>query len=312
MYSVFLNWAKGLVTLIIFTASLYLFYRYRDEFYLISKITPALFIGLSFLTILSIIINGNKLRHITKSFNIQLNFNEWVGLAFISSFFNGIVYKSGSLFTSNYLKRNHDFSYASFIGALGADHLMMILINACVGLVASIYITILSANIFPILFFFLAIIIGVFYLFRNPFGLFKPKNQFFDTILRASETLNKILQNKLLFKELLLNNCFLIMVIGLRLYFACQAMGINFELFYCYIFTSVSAFIRLIPMLQSDIGSRELTVGFLSESFGSGFRQGVLATVVDRIFEIIWALIGIAIFKNLLFKTIHNKSKNNI
>ena len=133
-----------------------------------------------------------------------------------------------------------------------------------------------------------------------------------DTILRASDTLNKILQNKPLFKKLFLNNLFLIMVIGLRFYFACQAIGINFELFYCYIFTSVSAFIRLIPMLQSDIGSRELTVGFLSKSFGSGFRQGILATVIDRIFEMIWALIGIAIFKNLLFRAIPKNNKNKI
>ncbi len=312
MDSVFINWTKKLITLTIFVASLYLFYRYREDFYLISKITPALFIGLSFLTILSIIINGNKLRLITKSFNIELNINEWIGLAFISSFLNGFVYKSGSLITSNYLKRNHNFSYASFIGALGADHLMMILINACVGLTVSIYITILSTKFFPILFLFLAMVIGVFYLFRNPFGLFKSKNRFFGTILRASDTLNKILQNKPLFKILFLNNLFLITIIGLRLYFACQAIGINFDLIYCYIFTTVSAFIRLIPMLQSDIGSREFAVGFLSQSFGSGFKQGVLATAVDRIFEIIWALIGIAIFKNLLFRTIPNSQKNKI
>ena len=43
--------------------------------------------------------------------------------------FNGLVYKSGSLFTSNYLKEKHNLSYTSFVGALGGDHLMMILIN---------------------------------------------------------------------------------------------------------------------------------------------------------------------------------------
>ena len=65
-------------------------------------------------------------------------------------------------------------------------------------------------------------------------------------------------------------------------------------------------------MLQSDIGSREFAVGFLSQSLGSGFKQGVLATVVDRIFEMFWALIGIAVFKNFIFNTIliRNKNKN--
>ena len=86
---------------------------------------------------------------------------------------------------------------------------------------------------------------------------------------------------------------------GLRLYFACKAIGINFEILNCYIFTTASAFIRLIPMLQSDIGSRELAVGFLSESLGTGFKQGVLATAADRVFEMAWGLIGLAVFKNL-------------
>ena len=312
MEFVFSNWAKKLITLTIFFGSLYFFYRYREEFYLFLKITPSSFIALSFFTILSLIINGNKLRLITESFKIQLSLKEWLGLAFISSFLNGVVYKSGSLITSNYLKRNHNFSYSSFIGALGADHLVMILINACLGLLASIYVATLSTINFFIIFLFLSILIGVAYLFRTPFEFFKSKNRVFDAILRASETLNKILHNKPLFNKLFLNNLFLIIAIGLRFYFACQAIGINFELFYCYIFTTVSAFIRLIPMLQSDIGSREFAVGFLSQSFGSGFKQGALATAVDRIFEMTWALIGIAIFKNLLFNTIFSSNKNKV
>ena len=90
---------------------------------------------------------------------------------------------------------------------------------------------------------------------------------------------------------------------GLRLYFACKAIGINFEILNCYIFTTASAFIRLIPMLQSDIGSRELAVGFLSETLGSGFKQGVLATATDRVFEMTWGLIGLAVFRNLFIRS---------
>ena len=96
---------------------------------------------------------------------------------------------------------------------------------------------------------------------------------------------------------------------GLRFYFACKAIGINIDILYCYIFTTVSAFVRLVPMLQSDIGSRELAVGFLSQSLGSGFKQGVLATAVDRVFEMVWALIGMAFFKNLLISTTLNTSE---
>ena len=87
---------------------------------------------------------------------------------------------------------------------------------------------------------------------------------------------------------------------GLRFYFACKSIGLNIDILYCYIFTTASAFVRLAPMLQSDIGSRELAVGYLSQSLGLGFKQGVLATAVDRVFEMALALIGMAGFRNLL------------
>tara|TARA_B100001123_G_C15208877_1_gene986423 strand:- start:247 stop:1188 length:942 start_codon:yes stop_codon:yes gene_type:complete len=311
MPSPLLKWINGLITIAIAIISFYLFYQHREDFYLISKLNPNLFFTLSFLSILSIIINGNKLRHITESFNIKLNFNEWVGLAFISSSLNGVVYKSGSLITSNYLKRQHYFPYTSFIGSLGADHLMLILINACIALGISIYSITLSEKIFPLTLVFLGIVITVLYLAKSPFRFSKSENRFFKTLLQAARILNNILQNKLLFRKLVLNNLFLVIVMGLRFYFACKAIGINIDILNCYIFTTVSAFVRLIPMLQSDIGSRELAVGFLSQSFGSGFKQGVLATAVDRVFEMVWALLGMAIFKNLLFSANPNTNKEN-
>ena len=310
MSLILLKWLKTLTTLTIVLVSLYYFYQYKEDFSLITEVSPLSLIALSLLSILSITINGNKLRLITESFKIKLNSQEWVGLAFISSFFNGVVYKSGSLITSNFLKREYKFPYPSFIGALGADHLMMILINAFIGLGISIYASTLSLNILPLSFLFLALVFGIFYLARNPLSISNSKNQFFDALTQATDTLNKILKNKLLFKYLFLNNLFLAIVMGLRLYIACKVIGINFEFLDCYIFTTASAFVRLIPMLQSDIGSRELAVGFLSESLGSGFKQGVLSAATDRIFEMIWGLIGLVVFIRILIRSSANKIKD--
>ena len=311
MPSTLLNWTKGLITLTIAIISFYLFYQYREDFYLISQVNSILFITLSLLSILSIIINGNKLRIITESFNIKLKPNEWVGLSFISSSLNGVVYKSGSLITSNYLKRQHNFPYTSFVGSLGADHLIMIMINASIAFGISIYSITLSVKTLALALLFLGMIITILYLVKSPSRFAKSENRFFKAFLQTAKILNNILQNKLLFRNLILNNLFLFIVMGLRFYFACKAIGINIDILYCYIFTTVSAFVRLVPMLQSDIGSRELVVGFLSQSFGSGFKQGVLATAVDRVFEMIWALIGMAFFKNLLISTTLNTSEEN-
>ncbi|MEC7785854.1 MAG: hypothetical protein VX579_02800, partial [Nitrospinota bacterium] len=118
---------------------------------------------------------------------------------------------------------------------------------------------------------------------------------------RTTITLKEIFKNKKLFKKLFLNNSILVFLTGLRLFISCKAMGINFELSHCYLYTTVWAFVRLIPMLQSDIGTRELATGFLSEIISSGFKQGILATTVDRVLEMALALVGTTIFNHMVF-----------
>ncbi len=299
------KWIKILTTLVIVFVSFYFFYLYREDFYLIAKVSPIIFIGLSILVIFSIILNGNKLRNITRSFNIELRSKEWIGLAFISSSLNGIVYKSGSIVISNYLKRNYDFPYASFIGALGADHFLMILINACLGFGISIYTMIAHPEIFPLALLYLVAGITLLYFIKNPFKVSRTDKRFLDALSRTTITLNTIIKNKALSYNLLLNNSILVFVTGLRFFIACKAIGMDLELLHCYLYTTVWAFVRLIPMLQSDIGSRELATGFLAEVLSSGFKQGILATAVDRIFEMALSLAGTTILNNVLFSSRH-------
>ena len=59
-------------------------------------------------------------------------------------------------------------------------------------------------------------------------------------------------------------------------------------------------FIRIIPITYSDIGVREITVGFLSEILGSGLKAGVLITTTDRIFELLWTGLCVSVFRNFL------------
>ena len=158
---------------------------------------------------------------------------------------------------------------------------------------------------FPLTCWFLVVGIALLYLIINPVNVSRTEKRFLDALSRVTITLNDIFKNKKLFKKLFLNNSILVFLTGLRLFIACKAIGVDFELLHCYLYTTVWAFVRLIPMLQSDIGSRELATGFLSEILGSGFKQGILATVVDRIFEMALALVGTTIFKNILLSSRH-------
>ena len=186
MSSNLFKWTKRISTIAIVLVSFYLFYKFREDFYLISNVSPVLVIVLSFLVIISITINGNKLNYITRSFNIELRTNEWVGLAFISSCLNGVVFKSGSVVTSNFLKRKHNFPYTSFVGAMGADHFMMILINAFVGLSVSIYIMISHPVIYPLTCLFLSVLTLLIDFIRKPIDFSGTKNRFCGVLSRAA------------------------------------------------------------------------------------------------------------------------------
>ena len=100
MSLILFKWTKRLTTLTIVLVSLYYFSQHKEDFYLISKISPLFLIALSLLAILSITINGNKLRLITESFRISLNSQEWLGLAFISSL--GAYAPSGFIYAKDF------------------------------------------------------------------------------------------------------------------------------------------------------------------------------------------------------------------
>ena len=59
------------------------------------------------------------------------------------------------------------------------------------------------------------------------------------------------------------------------------------------------------PLIQSDIGARELTTGFLAEILGSGFKEGVLTTAIDRILEMTVALVGTIFFSHILLTSMN-------
>lgn len=301
MPSSLLPWIKRALTVAIGGIFLFLLFKFRNDFHLIRNVTPGIFAALSLLVCVSILLNGLKLNRVLRSFGIHLTGKEWVGLAFISATLNGVVFKSGALVTSSYLKRKHELPYASFVGAMGADHLMMIFINALAGSAISIYLVLSGKPLVPVAAGFLLLTLGLILVMRRRFILNRQSNPFFDAVARAVRALDGILQNQPLFHSLLLQNLVLVAVMGLRFYVACQALALDIPLAHCYLFTTVMSFVRLVPMIQSDIGSRELAVGFLSEAVGSGFKQGMLATVVDRIIELFWAVLIAACFKNLLF-----------
>lgn len=274
--------------------------KFSDDFYKIRDISPFQFILLFMLAVATIAINGAKLKLITGTFNIDLTFREWFGLSSLAISLNSLVFKSGMVITSNYLKRTHGFPYMSYIGSFGADFLITLTINAWAGLLASGYLLFLGKGDKLMTAGFIVFIATLFLLMKNSFSFKKREHRILDALARALESLNNLLRGKKTFWALSFWGIALLLVMALRFYVSGAVLHLNIPLAHCFLFIIVVTIVRYIPMIQSDIGTRELAVGLLSEFLGNGLKEGFLVTVVDRIFVLCWCLIFAFAYKSIL------------
>ena len=122
----------------------------------------------------------------------------------------------------------------------------------------------------------------------------------FGLLRRGTESFNTLLRDQNLLRSLGVHNILLTLTIGFRLYTAYSILHIETLLSHCFLFAIAIIFARVIPITHNDVGVRELAVGFLSSLLGSGLKVGVLATVVDRIFELLWTTLYTGVFRNFL------------
>lgn len=304
------NNLKYLITGIFLIVLGFFAFKFSEELLIIRGISPLQILGMFCLAVLTITVNGSKLNQITQSFNIRLQGREWFGLSSITTTLNNVFFKAGSLVTSNYLKRKYDFPYMSFVGSLGADQLILLFINSLLGGCVSFYLLIQIGKDLqlPGIVYGLAALI-LFVVMKGKVEL-KSKDHFiWDALIRALQGLDSILKNKKLFYTLCAHNLALLGILSLRFYVVCHILGLDIPLAYCFLFTTMVIFVSAVPMFQSDVGARELAVGFLSELVGVGFNQGLLATLIDRVIVLFYTTLLALIFKNILHDSQTNKQQ---
>ena len=295
------KFAQYLITAIATLTLAAFIFKYNDDFYKLRDISLLQLVLLFILTVATIAINGVKLKLITRTFNITLNFKEWFGLSSLSISLNSLLFKTGSIITSNYLKRTHGFTYMNYVGTFGVDLLITLSINAWVGLLASCYLLFLGKGDYTLMTAgFIAVIAVLFLLMNNTFSFKKREHRIIDALARALSSLNNLLQDKKSFWGLCFLGVVLMLVTALRFYVSGTVLRLDIPLSHCFLFVIVITVIRYIPMIQNDIGTRELGVGLLSEFLGNGMKEGFLVTVVDRLFVLFWCLVFAFFYKNIL------------
>ncbi len=292
---------KYLITLTLLGVFIFFLGRYKDQLVIVREISIAQFGVIFFLVVLSVTLNGSKLNQLTRFFSLKLSAREWFGLSSITTTLNNIFFKAGSLAASNYLKRKHDFSYMSFLGSLGADQLILFFMSGGLGCVISFYLMTVTVNDFhwvALAYLFLVLVLFLAIQFAPRFK--RQNHKALDALIRAVDALSRILKDRRLFLTLCAHNIALIVLTSLRFFVACKVLHLEVPLVHCFLFTTVMIFVSALPLFQSDIGTREIAVGLLSELAGTGFNEGLLATTLDRVFVFFLTLFFTLYFKNLL------------
>ena len=292
---------KYIFTAVTFFVFGFFLFNYYKDFYIIRNISTLQLIAISLLILFGVTINGSKLNRIAINFGIQLRLGEWLALSSMTTVLNSLFFKAGSMATSSYLKKKYSFPYSSFAGTFLGDQLIILFIGALTGSIVCLHLGLSGHQ--KLLFIcagFALTAALLFFLMRGRIGLPQKGSTIFDLLRRGIESFNMLLSNKSLLYFLGFHNIFLIITIGLRFYMACSILHVEVPLSHCLLFATIAIFARIIPLTHNDIGLRELSVGFLSGVLGSGLKAGVLATVVDRIFELLWTILCTGFFRNFL------------
>ncbi|MBN4079647.1 flippase-like domain-containing protein [bacterium AH-315-C08] len=278
--------------------------KHQSNLLALREISAGQFFLIAGIVIASLLINGSKLKVLAGSYNIQLNPSEIIGLSSITTSLNNFFFKAGSLFTSNYLKQRHEFPFMSFAGTQGADHLILFFINALCGLTISLALVFEEKEIFlPLVICYFSAAVFLILVFSKTFNFQHRSNKFLNALIRAINSLYRIIKNKKLFSLLCAHNMLLVGLSALRLLLVCKALNIEISFGYCLLFITLTPVISAIPIIHSDLGTRELAIGMYSQWLGMGFQTGMLATLLDRCFVLFWAILISLYYRSLFFST---------
>jgi hypothetical protein len=278
--------------------------KHQNNLLALKEISAGQFFLIAGIVISSLLINGSKLKILAGSYNIQLNPREIIGLSSITTSLNNFFFKAGSLFTSNYLKQRHEFPFLSFVGTQGADHLILFFINALCGLTISLALIFEQKEIFfPLAICYFSVAVFLILVFSKTFNFQHRSNKFLNALIRAINSLYRILKNKKLFYLLCAHNILLVGLNALRLLLVCKALNIEISFEHCLLFVTLTPVISAIPIIHSDLGTRELAIGMYSQWLGMGFQTGMLATLLDRCFVLFWAILISLYYRSLFFST---------
>jgi len=306
---------KKLMTLLVYLVLLILLFIFiknnYNDFTSIPKISFRYLPLMIFLSFLGLYINGIRIKLFSSYYNINLKIKEWMGLAAITVMGNYLTPRGGVIARGFYLKKIHNFPYATFLTTMTALYIIRFLVYGLSGLLLTV-LALIYLNIFNIWIFiaFLLLTLATLFLIFFPPEFRRRNNKILDWIINIINGWKLLSKDSRLLYKLSVYELFFVLIMGTRLFFAYRSFDLSVPIFIIFIISIFSTISTLISITPAGLGVTEFIITLSSTFLGLTVAEGLQVALLDRLASVIISFSFGLIYSYILMNNSNSQPRN--
>lgn len=286
-----LKYLKIVITIAVLGFFVYYFINNKEDLLKVLSVPILPLVGIMISYSIVFYLNGVFIKVILKTFKKKISLIESFYVSVISSLGNYFLpMRGGAVIRSVYLKKNFEFPYEYFVSTLYGYYIIVFLVNAFVGLISLVVISIkYGVTSIPLYLFFGGLFVAMLVLSFVKFPVKKikgSKNKVLDKVLSVIKNIlegwNMIVENKRLLISLIVITL-VALVAGIALfYFEFRALSIDASIMNVILYNCLSGVSLLVSITPGSLGIREGIFSITSDILGISNEQIMQLALLDR------------------------------
>lgn len=287
------KYTKAIITAIVLGLFIWYFFNNKEQLKEILSINPLYLVPIVFIQYLTMVFNGLFIKQILDVFEKRISLIESFYISTISSIGNYFgPFLGGAGVRAVYLKKKHKLPYSHFMATLSGNYVIVILLNAALGLVALAFLqpNMKDVNTMISILFLLGMLMfsGLFITIGVPKSLIvriKSNSKIprvSKIISQMSEGWNEITSNKKLLLELSLLTVINFILSVLLVQVELAAIGLNLGLWNAVFYSVLGTVSLFLSFTPGALGIKEAVLVFASSIIGLTGAEIFALAVIDR------------------------------
>ena len=314
-----LKYLKIVITIAVLGFFVYYFINNKEDLLKVLSVPILPLVGIMISYSIVFYLNGVFIKVILKTFKKKISLIESFYVSVISSLGNYFLpMRGGAVIRSVYLKKNFEFPYEYFVSTLYGYYIIVFLVNAFVGLISLVVISMkYGITSIPLYLFFGGLFVAMLVLSFVKFPVKKikgSKNKVLDKVLSVIKNIlegwNMIVENKRLLISLIVITL-VALVAGIALfYFEFRALSIDASIMNVILYNCLSGVSLLVSITPGSLGIREGIFSITSDILGISNEQIMQLALLDRgVSVIVLVVLFVPLYTIVSFKKRYEASK---